>query len=81
MCYNAQNRDQEGISGLSIREMSNNKVGQFPEWKRLRGVKTLPRRGQVKSKIAANALHSIFSLLSRASSSSSCHYHPSPIKP
>ncbi|KAK4802001.1 hypothetical protein SAY86_000204 [Trapa natans] len=37
----------------------------------------LPKRGQIKSRIAANAFHSIVSAISRASSSSSRHRHPS----
>jgi hypothetical protein len=35
-----------------------------------RGKKSLPKRGQIKSKIAASAFHSIVSVISRASSSS-----------
>jgi len=37
---------------------------------RFRGKKSLPKRGQIKSKIAASAFHSIVSVISRASSSS-----------
>ncbi|KAJ1416130.1 hypothetical protein SESBI_17652 [Sesbania bispinosa] len=36
---------------------------------RFRGKKPLPKRGQIKSKIAGNAFHSIMSVISRASSS------------
>lgn len=42
-----------------------------------RSRRPLPKRGQIKSKIAANAVHSIVSALSRASS----RHHRSTIKP
>ncbi|KAJ6946217.1 hypothetical protein NC651_001085 [Populus alba x Populus x berolinensis] len=38
-----------------------------------RGTRPLPKRGQIKSRIAANAFHSIVSVLSKASS----HQHHS----
>ncbi|RYR10494.1 hypothetical protein Ahy_B05g078925 [Arachis hypogaea] len=38
---------------------------------KLGGKKPLPKRGQIKSKIAANAFHSIISVISRAGASSS----------
>jgi hypothetical protein len=37
---------------------------------RFRGKRPLPKRGQIKSKIASNAFHSIVSVILRASSSS-----------
>ncbi|KAF7828238.1 hypothetical protein G2W53_019402 [Senna tora] len=59
-------------------ERMNNRVGEIiPVGKRLRVGKPLPKRGQIKSKIAANALHSIVSVLSRASSP---RHHQSPTK-
>jgi len=52
----------------------NNRMGrvsaaEFANRNRLRSQKPLPKRGQIKSKIAANAFHSIISVISRASSS------------
>ncbi|KAM3263284.1 hypothetical protein P3L10_000278 [Capsicum annuum] len=35
----------------------------------------IPRRGQIKSRIAANAIHSIISILSKASSHHHHHRH------
>ncbi|KAG8659133.1 hypothetical protein MANES_02G018450v8 [Manihot esculenta] len=58
----------------------NNKVSDTPAApfrKNVRGTRPLPRRGQIKSKIAANAFHSIVSVLSRASA----HRHHSHRKP
>ncbi|OWM72074.1 hypothetical protein CDL15_Pgr017957 [Punica granatum] len=43
--------------------------------KNFKGGRPLPKRGQIKSRIAANAFHSIVSAISRASSSP--HRHPS----
>ncbi|KAG2681071.1 hypothetical protein I3760_11G127900 [Carya illinoinensis] len=48
-----------------------NKVSDVPATaitKSLRGSRPLPKRGQIKSKIAAYAFHSIVSVLSRGSS-------------
>ncbi|KAL9328719.1 hypothetical protein ACSQ67_003722 [Phaseolus vulgaris] len=44
-------------------------AAEFANRNRLRSQKPLPKRGQIKSKIAANAFHSIISVISRASSS------------
>ncbi|KAK7318192.1 hypothetical protein RJT34_02891 [Clitoria ternatea] len=38
-----------------------------------RGTKSLPRRGQIKSKIVANAFRSIASVIHRASSAAAMH--------
>ncbi|CAL0331996.1 unnamed protein product [Lupinus luteus] len=53
-----------------------NKSGNVPAAEvgnrnRFRGKRPLPKRGQIKSKIAANAFNSIVYVISRASSSSS----------
>ena len=51
--------------------MMSNKVSDVPATiitKSMRGKRPLPKRGQIKSRIAANAFHSIVSVFSRASS-------------
>ncbi|KAK7253057.1 hypothetical protein RIF29_37456 [Crotalaria pallida] len=53
----------------------NNRIGHLPAAEaanrnRFKGKRPLPKRGQIKSKIAANAFNSIVSVISRASSSS-----------
>ncbi|KAK4748636.1 hypothetical protein SAY87_015222 [Trapa incisa] len=70
--------------GLSISTHSstmNSKVGDAARTgamaKSFKTGRPLPKRGQIKSRIAANAFHSIVSAISRASSSSSRHRHPS----
>ncbi|XVE64795.1 hypothetical protein DITRI_Ditri07aG0130500 [Diplodiscus trichospermus] len=44
------------------REVQASAVGRSP-----RGTRPIPKRGQIKSRIAANAFHSIVSVLSKAS--------------
>ncbi|KAK4796454.1 hypothetical protein SAY86_028780 [Trapa natans] len=49
-------------------------VGAAAMSKSFKGGRPLPKRGQIKSRMAANALHSIVSAISRASSSHHrCH--------
>lgn len=54
-------------------QMMNHKIARVSKTaiEGFRGTKPLPRRGQIKSRIAANAFHSIISVLSKASS----HHH------
>ncbi|KAK7366736.1 hypothetical protein VNO80_08733 [Phaseolus coccineus] len=68
ICY-LHSKDQ-----FVYRKRMNNRMGrvaaaEFANRNRLRSQKPLPKRGQIKSKIAANAFHSIISVISRASSS------------
>ena len=56
---------------LALDYIMNNKVGDVSDaamTKSFRGRRPLPKRGQIKSRIAASAIHSIVSVLSRASS-------------
>ena len=62
------------IDQFNLFERMNNRMGrvsaaEFANRNRFRSQKPLPKRGQIKSKIAANAFHSIISVISRASSS------------
>ncbi|CAJ1927752.1 unnamed protein product [Sphenostylis stenocarpa] len=67
-CY-LHSKDKFVYSKRMNYRMGRVSAAEFANRNRLRSQKPLPKRGQIKSKIAANAFHSIISVISRASSS------------